>query len=265
MPKLYQISLPPAQTVPIVASIPHAGEFIPAEIANQMHPEHIDFPYHTDWHVDKLFKFLPGLGLPVISADISRYVVDLNRAAKEPLFGTFQDSPIFLQTSDGLALYHTRPDADSVKSRIPTYYEPYHQQLKSLLEQTRNKFGTAYLLDLHSFRSHYLPQDVCLGNLNGTTCSLEFISGIQTKLEAAGLSVIANEKFIGGHITAHYAQMEKVETLQIEFRRAFYLNGFELKNQQKPTSDSTQFLVAQEKLQNIFDRVSRGILRGDFF
>jgi len=63
----------------LVVSIPHAGTFLPLGIAARLTPvgrRVVD----TDWHVDRLYDFLPDLDATVLIATHSRTVVDLNRA-----------------------------------------------------------------------------------------------------------------------------------------------------------------------------------------
>jgi N-formylglutamate amidohydrolase len=255
----FKVTRPPKNTLPIIASIPHAGEIIPSDISSLMNEEHLQFPYHTDWHVDKLFNFLPELGILTIQATHSRYVVDLNRPPEKPWFGTFQDSPIFAFTSDGKPIYHTKPEKASIESRIPQYYTPYHIKLTEMIEKTRLKFGKAFLLDLHSFQSHYLSDDVCLGNINGTTSSSEFFNQVMQCFLNQDFSVANNDKFIGGYITAHYAQMKAVDTIQIELRRAFYLDQKELKTRQRPSARGERFKQAREKLYAVFSNLVSGL------
>jgi len=116
--------------VPVIASIPHSGTIIPAEISERLFPRHLDFPKHTDWYVDQLYNFLTELGVTIIQADYSRYVVDLNRRPVEPLYGPFQTSPVISATSDGDLLYHRPPDGGEILRRIQNYFIPYHNALK---------------------------------------------------------------------------------------------------------------------------------------
>jgi len=74
-----------------------------------------------------------------------------------------------------------------------------------------------------------------------------------------GLSVANNDKFIGGYITAHYAQLDSVETLQIELRRDFYLDNKELHAYQRPSPNGSRFQQAQEKLYTIFSNLVKEI------
>ncbi len=41
----------------------------------------------TDWFLKELYAFLPDMGTTVISPNISRYVIDLNRVKTEDITG----------------------------------------------------------------------------------------------------------------------------------------------------------------------------------
>jgi N-formylglutamate amidohydrolase len=224
--------------------------------------EHLLYPYHTDWYLDKLYDFLPGLGVPIITTNYSRYVVDLNRPMEEPIFGTFQDSPVFSHTSEGYPLYRSELNLESIQSRIREYYLPFHAALSELIDSTLGRFGKVILLDLHSFRSHYLPEDVCIGNINGTTCSKELLTLAASYFRQQGLSVAENGKFIGGYITHHYSQLENIQTMQIELSRSFYLSDEEKQSNQRPNPDGDRFTQAQDTLRVIFSRLVEGIEEG---
>ena len=60
-------------------SMPHVGLNVPADIGALLTEQAQAVP-DTDWYVDKLYYFLPDLGVSTLRANYSRYVVDLNRA-----------------------------------------------------------------------------------------------------------------------------------------------------------------------------------------
>ena len=64
--------------VPLLVSMPHVGEHIPADLAATMLPPALRLP-DTDWHLDRLYDFLDTLGVSALVATHSRYVIDLNR------------------------------------------------------------------------------------------------------------------------------------------------------------------------------------------
>jgi N-formylglutamate amidohydrolase len=86
---LFNLHIPKGSTVPLVANLPHSGLFVPDDIAAQFTSEHLQALPNSDWHLDQLYQSLPDLGITVIQATHSRYVVDLNRQVKEPILVTF--------------------------------------------------------------------------------------------------------------------------------------------------------------------------------
>ena len=84
---VYKISLAENQRVPIVISVPHCGIAFPNELKDQYVPELIRAPDDTDWFVDQLYNFAPAMGITMISAHYSRWVIDLNRDVEsKPLY-----------------------------------------------------------------------------------------------------------------------------------------------------------------------------------
>jgi N-formylglutamate deformylase len=65
--------------VPILLSVPHSGTNFPGELASQFKPELMQSPDDTDWFVDQLYNFAAEMGITMISAVNSRWVIDLNR------------------------------------------------------------------------------------------------------------------------------------------------------------------------------------------
>lgn len=48
--------------VPIVASVPHSGLYVPPEINELFEPQHRRWLRNTDWYLPELYDFLPELG-----------------------------------------------------------------------------------------------------------------------------------------------------------------------------------------------------------
>lgn len=161
--ELYQLHRPQGQAVPIVANLPHSGLFVPEEIAAQMLPEHLRSLPNSDWHLDRLYAFLPSLGITVLQATHSRYVVDLNRAAKEPLFGSFWSSVVPETTAFGQPIYHTRPSPDSIQRRLCKAKNCIPPRLSMIRAIQTNKltddtdFAVLAASDWFLVRSHVAP------------------------------------------------------------------------------------------------------------
>ena len=85
--KCYRLISPLKNKVPILISVPHSGTSFPKELLNSFYPQTLTCPEDTDWFVDQLYSFAPELGITLIVAPLSRYVIDLNRNLKnQPLY-----------------------------------------------------------------------------------------------------------------------------------------------------------------------------------
>ena len=253
--------------VPVIASIPHSGLHVPSEIAESFTPQHLRSLPNSDWHLQPLYDFLPKLGVTVLQANYSRYVVDLNRALKPPLFGSFWSAVVPARTAFKQRIYQEGrlPNRENIQARIEKYYQPYHRQLQRLLDEAIAQCGKVCLLDLHSFMG-LVEEDVCLGNARGKTCSENIINSATESFIRSGYSTVQNKVFTGGFITRHYGLQPDVEALQIELRYPTYLPSDQIaepvsKNGEAqlpitiPHYSSSTFTQAQIKLESVFARI----------
>ncbi|MEM9922141.1 MAG: N-formylglutamate amidohydrolase [Cyanobacteria bacterium P01_D01_bin.50] len=270
--ELFNIYRPTIKALPLVANIPHSGLFVPDDIAAQFTTEHLNSLPYSDWHLHRLYDFLPSLGITVLQATHNRYVVDLNRQVNEPLFGSFWSSVIPEKTALNQQIYQHKPTLKHIQQRIEKYYLPYHHQLKLLLQEKIEEFGKVYLLDLHSFLG-LMNDDICLGNVNNKTCSellittvekcfasqgfpSEFFSYKKNLMGARqGFQVVRNKTFTGGYITKYYGQIPEVESLQIEVHYHVYLKDNQLDKLEPPRYDVIEFEVAKKKFYHIFNMI----------
>jgi N-formylglutamate deformylase len=257
--KLFNLLVPVHARLPIVASLPHSGTYAPRRVLRQYRQEPPAVLAPADWHLEKLYGFLPELGVTVIQATHSRYVVNLNRGLTPPLFGPERESVVSRSNCFAALLYDKEPDKDEVRERIERYYLPYHRRLERILMKTVRGFGRAYLLDLHSY--YQGPDaDVCLGDVNGTTCS-ELLTGcFERAFRRQGFSVVRNDVWLGGYITRHYGEMAGVEALQIELRVSSYLEGDNFGEDEVPGYDSVKFQGVRERLLKVFGNVIKELL-----
>ncbi|MGB5915251.1 MAG: N-formylglutamate amidohydrolase [Phormidesmis sp.] len=256
--ELFSIHQPIGLSLPIVANLPHSGLHVPAQIASTFTQQQQQTLPNSDWHLQPLYAFLPELGITVMQANYSRYVVDLNRAPKPPLFGSFWSAVVPEQTAFKQPIYISKPTEIEVRSRVEKYYTPYHQQLTELLNNTIAQHGKAYLLDLHSFMG-LITDDICLGNANGTTCGDNLLEIVASSLSTQQYQVVKNKVFTGGYITRHYGQQPNVEALQIELHYPTYLPDDQLEGLAIPTWQGPKFEKAQERLEAAFYSITREI------
>lgn len=249
---LFNLFIPGDPAVPILANLPHSGLVVPEPIAAQLLPEYRAVLPNCDWHLDRLYDFLPRLGITMLQATHSRYVVDLNRRLREPLFGNFWTSVIPESTAFGKPIYQTVPTSQDIYQRIERFYKPYHEKLEAMLRAMRDRFGKVYLLDLHSYGG-IISDDVCLGNENHSTCSEHLIATVEQAFRQQKYQVVRNKVFTGGWITRHYGQLPNVETLQIEIHYPVYLQKID--PLQQPAADVPELVEAKLRFQQVFKTI----------
>ncbi|MBL8837528.1 MAG: N-formylglutamate deformylase [Alphaproteobacteria bacterium] len=219
---------------PVLISVPHAGTYLPPEIAARLTEDGRAVP-DTDWHVHHLYEPAKRFGAGLLIANYSRFVVDLNRdPAGKPLYpgadntevvptATFASQPVW---QDDKA-----PTEDEVARRIERYWRPYHNRLASELERLKRRFGVAVLWDGHSIASEVprffagrLP-DLNLGTAKGTSCAEDLAAGVTSLFAASDFSWVRDGRFTGGYITRHYGRpADNVHALQLEVAQAAYMD-----------------------------------------
>jgi len=250
--KLYSLLVPAQTRLPIVASLPHSGTYVPRSVYKQFKRDPKPILTDMDWHLKKLYDFLPELGITVVQATHSRYVVNLNREVKAPLFGPQVLSVVSQENAWESGLYDTEPEQSEIEERINKYYIPYHKRLTQILNKMIREFHRVFLLDLHSFGVARLLSDICLGNVNETTCSEHLIGCFERALRKYDFSVTRNERLIGGYITRHYGNMENIEALQIELKFTAYLDREYFGEEEITEWDSDKFWNAKKRLRKVF-------------
>jgi N-formylglutamate deformylase len=248
--------------VPIILSVPHRGSVFPDEVKDQYKRSVIKSPDDTDWFVDKLYDFAPSMGITMISANYSRWVIDLNRDPhSKPLYTdgriitalcpvtTFLGEPIYKDERGEVEL-------PEVKRRVELYYKPYHHQLEKLLTERKKKFGKVLLWDCHSIRQSVPTiykekfSDLILGDADDTSASLSLIEATLGILDQGSFSVSHNHPFKGGYITRKYGKpLANQHALQLEMSKINYLDDSE-KKYDKTRADKMRTLLKQvfEKL-----------------
>ncbi len=218
---------------PLLISVPHDGRNIPDEIAERMTDEARAMP-DTDWHVSELYSFASSIGASLISANYSRYVVDLNRSADdEALYPGQLVTGLCPQHSfSGAALYLDGGfDAAEQSQRVEQYWQPYHAKTREVLESNKKRHGIALLWDAHSIPS-IVPRlfagelpELNLGSFASKSCSLNRENRVADVARASGRSTAINGRFKGGYITRHYGDPENnLHALQLEIAQRAYMH-----------------------------------------
>jgi N-formylglutamate deformylase len=241
----YKISPAGAHQVPIVISVPHCGTAFPPELNDQYDQKLIQAPDDTDWFVDQLYDFAPAMGMTMISAVYSRWVIDLNRDPQsKPLYTDGRIITELCPTTDflGIPLYKDKRETvekTEVERRLQTYYWPYHQQISKLLADLKATFGQVLLWDCHSIRQVVLTiqkdkfPDLILGSADQTSAAPTLIGSALRDLGAANYSLQHNHPFKGGFITRNFGKPHLQEhALQLEMSKVNYMDDAERKYDQ---------------------------------
>ncbi|MBI2236583.1 MAG: N-formylglutamate amidohydrolase [Magnetospirillum sp.] len=246
-----RLVVPPEQTVPMVFASPHSGRDYPPEFvaASQLDP--VSLRRSEDSFVDELFACAPSLGAPLVAALFPRAYCDPNREPYEldpaMFLGRLPEwantrSPrvaaglgtIARVVASGAEIYAGRLPVAEVERRVGSFYRPYHDRLRMLLEATQARFGWSLLVDCHSMPSVGGPMDrdpglsrvdVVLGDCFGAACDPLFPQVAEERFGELGYRVVRNTPYAGGFTTRHYGQPRTgSHALQIEVNRALYMD-----------------------------------------
>ncbi len=236
--EIYNLRVPSVKRVPILLSIPHSGTFFPSDLVEQFKGQLLP-PDDTDWFVDRLYDFATALGITVISANYSRWIIDLNRDPQAvPLYNDGRLITGLCPTTDflGLPIYNDERssiDAKEIERRTKLYFEPYQEKIQHLLDDLKAEFGAVMLWDCHSIR-RFVPTirseafpDLILGSAEGSSASDRLItSALKTLSESYDISY--NEPFKGGFITRSFGKPEEMQhALQLEMCKDIYMDQHE--------------------------------------
>jgi N-formylglutamate deformylase len=223
-----------AGETPVLLSIPHGGTRIPPELAARMTEAGKAIP-DTDWHLDRLYDFAAALGVGILAADFSRYVIDLNRNPDGTALYRGADNTELCPTTtfERLPIYRDgeAPDRREIEERIRTYWRPYHDRLETELKALKARFGIAVLFDAHSIRSRVprffegrLP-DFNLGTADGASAPSHLSGRLMNVLSSSDrYGAILDGRFKGGYITRHYGRpAERIHAVQLELAQVTYM------------------------------------------
>lgn len=242
----FELLLPPSQRTPLVFCSPHSGRVYPSAFieASKLSSEAIR--RSEDLFVDQLFDFVPSIGAPLLLARFPRAFLDVNREPYELDPQMFDAAlPSFVNTASirvagGLGtiprIVAEREEIYSHKltlaegfDRIETIYRPFHASLAAILEETRDRFGIAILIDCHSMPStvRTMPggrqPEIVVGDRFGTSASHRIVALVSNGLSALGYDVMRNKPYAGGFITERYGRPGTgIHALQIEINRGLY-------------------------------------------
>ena len=221
---------------PFIASLPHSGTYIPENLEGLYTDAHLGRLRNTDWHLPEIYAFLPSIGVTTITANFSRYVVDVNRGLEQLKSGKNYKSALITTTDTWGEPILKNPEQDLKEVfRIANFYMPFHDALSNEIRRKIAKFGKVYLLDMHSFDTQPLSPDdifkygvdtaadIYLGAGDFSEFGPYLKAGLTNALFRSRFNVNETPRFPGGHIVRHYGSNPNVEACMVELKYMTYM------------------------------------------
>ena len=225
-----------ARRTPILVSVPHYGTHALPHItpADYREPSFATFAYgFADTFVGDLYADLHEEGATVVATPVSRMFVDVNRRRDD-----FEEHAGEVRSRRGVVRTHTmretpifaRPLARAeLEERLRTCYDPYYATLDGLLDELRDAYGYALLLDGHTGSPRRMhDHQVIIGTCRETTCAPEIAASVAETFQHHGFDVHENVSgYSGGNIVATYGQPNArgVHALQLEINAALLMTS----------------------------------------
>lgn len=216
---------------PLILSMPHPGTGLPPEVAPQLN-DRGRMVEDTDWHMRELYGFAERFAPTIVEAQLSRYVIDLNRDPSGVSLYPGQATTELVPTTtfDGAPIWTTPPDETDIERRRDAYFRPYHDALAAEIARVKAIHGYALLWDCHSIKS-VIPRlfpgtlpTLNLGTNTGASCASAVGEAAERAMAGQPLTQIANGRFKGGWITRHYGRpSDHVHAIQMEIALSAYL------------------------------------------
>ncbi len=218
----------------LVVSMPHVGTFVPHSMGRALHDCAVRRP-DTDWHLPRLYDFLEEVGASVITANFSRYAIDVNRPPDGANLYPGRDTPRLCPTDtfERQPLYREgAPDDAEIARRVEKLWRPYHARVASELERVHAEHGVAILWDAHSIVS-VLPRlfegkltDFNLGTADNAACDAGLAGSLLVALRRhSRYTAVLNGRFKGGHITRAFGDPARgVHAIQLEMAECLYMD-----------------------------------------
>jgi len=202
--------------------------------------------------VDLLAEEVAGAtGASLIVAHAPRALIDLNRSADDVDWEMIAGGAPFggarlgagRRSRSGLGLvprrlpgvgeiWRGRISPAELTARIDLVHRPYHQALSDALEELRDRWGRALLIDLHSMpplgplTGPDAAASFVVGDRFGASCDEALVRGALHHLQAAGQRIAHNRPYAGGYVLdRHGAPARGLNALQLEVCRSVYLDA----------------------------------------
>lgn len=244
----YEVIHPDQNRSCVVFASPHSGRnYSFSFLRSSVLDDHV-IRSSEDAFVDLLFNSAPEFGASFLMAGAPRAYVDLNRSCDEldpALIEGIRRQGHNPRVASGLGviprvvangrmIYRGKITLEEAEMRIDSYWRPYHNMLKKLLDAAYQRHGQTVLVDCHSMPHEAMDgvalrgvkrPDVVLGDRFGAAASGDVVDRIEAAFVDAGFNVTRNTPFAGAYITQAYGRPARGQhAVQIELDRSLYMN-----------------------------------------
>ena len=244
----YHLSMPDVRTTSVVFSSPHSGRAYPWSFIRRTNLDENTLRSSEDAFIDQLFDAAPINGAPLLTAIAPRAWIDVNRSAEEldpalieGLKKTTHNPRIASGlgvvprvVANGRAIYSGKIPRKEAEARIKEVWQPWHDALTLLMNDSVALFGEAVLIDCHSMPHEAIETlthprgarpEIVLGDRFGAAASADVVDRLEAAFSAAGLRVARNAPFAGAFVTQHHGRPARNRhVVQVEIDRSLYMN-----------------------------------------
>lgn len=238
--------------IPVLIAVPHSGRSYPVDLVAAMRSPEEACIRLEDRLVDVVARQVAQqTGAALLVAHAPRAMIDLNRAPEDMDWDMVAGpSPRGIsrfaagrRARSGLGLVPRRLPAlgelwrermapEALEARLALVHRPYHTALGQVLEDLRDRWGSAVLVDLHSMpplgpKTGADPSaDFVIGDRYGASCAAHLSAAAIRHLEQAGWRAAHNRPYAGGYVLdRHAAPQRGIHAMQLEMCRATYLDA----------------------------------------
>ena len=241
----HELRMPDCWKSGVIVCSPHSGREFPDWFLAESRLDVAALRSSEDAFIDDLIQPALGAGAATLTARLPRSIIDLNRSASELDPDTVEcglSRPATPRALAGLGVIPRVVSGQRVirdapipmaeaQRRIDTYWRPYHQALRALIDEARARFGWAVVIDMHSMPhdavAHMLPPhpEVVIGDRHGISCSAALREKVCAAFRHSGFHLRLNAPFSGAYVASAYGRpTQGVHVLQVEIDRALYLD-----------------------------------------
>ena len=238
---------PAVPPVPVMVDVSRSGREYP-ETFRSMVPFTV-LHDNVSMYVDQLWGEAPALGATLLYASFPSFWIDANRNELDidaeliegewpvPLQPTVSKRGLGLLKSKsryGEPVHEQKLTVAEVMERIENYHRPYYAELAQNIERLRSAFGFVYHLSCHCMSAVGAPThpdpgkqraDFCLGDVNGSTSSREFIEFVQQTIQSLGYSCTVNDPYNGGELNTRFGRpKEGIDSIMVEINKKLFMD-----------------------------------------